>query len=76
MNCFFCKGEMIEGTTTHMADLGHCIVIVKNVPCIRCTQCGEVSYTGAVAERLEHIIDTIETGLTEIAVLNYSDSAA
>lgn len=72
MTCFYCKGDIAESTTTHFAELKNCIVIIKNVPCYKCTQCGETAYTADVAERLEQIISTLEKNLTEIAVVNYS----
>ena len=50
MTCFFCKDKMIETTTTHFVDLKNCIVIVKNVPCLECPQCGEIVYKDDVAE--------------------------
>ena len=43
MTCFFCKGNLENSTTTHMIELEHCILIVKNVPCHRCDQCGEIT---------------------------------
>jgi len=67
---------MQNGTTTHMADLGSCIVITKNVPCFICTQCGEVAYPLAVGERLEQIIVNQKDSLAEIAIVIYSDTAA
>lgn len=76
MTCFFCKGKMEDSTTTHFAQLENCIVIIKNVPCSKCTQCGEVVYSGKVVERIEKIIDGLTDILTEIAVINYSDNAA
>ncbi|MCL2109392.1 MAG: type II toxin-antitoxin system MqsA family antitoxin [Oscillospiraceae bacterium] len=72
MTCFFCKGAMQAELTTHLAQVGGCIVVVKGVPCSKCTQCGEVTYNGAVAGRLEQITDELEKSLTEIAVVNYS----
>ena len=76
MKCFFCKGQLENSTTTHMIELGRCIVIVRNVPCMKCSQCGEVSLTGAVVKRLEEIGAMLENTLTEIAVVNYSDKVA
>ena len=76
MNCFYCKGGMIAGTTTHVVDLSHCIVIVKNVPCVTCEQCGNVFYDDAVASRLEEIVASFQTRHTEIAVVNYMDLVA
>lgn len=78
MNCFFCKGDVIENKpVTHTVDLGNCIIIIKGVPAMVCAQCGEVWYSGTVARQLEKIVDTIKsTAITEIAVVNYSDKVA
>lgn len=75
MKCFFCKDEMAESTATYMEDLGSCIVIIKNVPCMKCPQCGEVSYSGAVVRRIEQIVDGLKDALTEVAIVNYSKIA-
>ncbi len=75
MTCFYCKGTMKPSTTTYMEDLGNCIVIIKNVPCNKCTQCGEVSYSGVTIKRIEAIIAQLKNTLTEIAVVNYSTAA-
>ena len=75
MKCFFCKDEMKEATTTYMEDLGSCIVIIKNVPCLKCPQCGEVSYSGTVFRRIEQIVDKLKDELTEVAIVNYSKIA-
>ena len=66
-----CKGHLVDKSTTFLADLGDCIVIVKNVPSQVCTQCGEVSYSDEVARKLESIINLLRRSSTEIAVINY-----
>lgn len=76
MKCFYCKGNMEESTNTYMADLQKCIVIIKNVPCMKCTQCGEVTYNGNVVEQIEKIIDKLQNALTEVAIVNYPDNVA
>lgn len=77
MKCFMCKGEAVEGKTNHVVTLENgCIVIVKNVPCLRCKQCGETWYTGTVAAQFEEIVNALETTLTEIAVVNYPGRVA
>lgn len=70
-----CKGEIISSTTTFMVDLGNCIIIVKNVPCSQCSQCGEISYSNEVAKRLEKIVDTLKNTVTEISVIDYKTAA-
>lgn len=76
MKCFFCKGELSDSTTTHVVTFDDCIIIVKNVPCERCNQCGETFFNDDVAERLEHIVNGLRTAVTEIAVVNYTDKVA
>ena len=77
MNCFLCKGDMETKLVTHMVDLGNCIVIVRNVPAMTCTQCGEVWLDGLVVKQLEQIIDSVTAAaITEIAVVNYTDKVA
>lgn len=72
MTCFFCKGSMTESTTIHTVQLKNCIVVIKNVPCQKCEQCGEVIINAEVASRIEEIVSRFEQVLTEIAVVNYS----
>jgi YgiT-type zinc finger domain-containing protein len=75
MTGFFCKGNMTDGYATEVTDLGTCVIIIRNVPCHKCTQCGEVSYTLDVAERLEQIVDALRDSVTEVAIVKYSDQA-
>ena len=72
MTCFMCKGEMEEKLTTFMTDLGNCIVIVKNVPSHVCRQCGEISYSDEVSERLEKIVDAMRKAPIEISISTYA----
>jgi len=75
MTCFFCKGGYVEGFTTHTVENNDRVIIVKNVPCLKCDQCGETSYLGGVYERLEKIIDSLGYSLAEVAIIKYSDVA-
>ena len=77
MICFMCKGSVQDGFSTFTADLGKCIVIVRNVPSSICNQCGEASYTDVIARRLEEIIHSLADPVsTEIAVVSYTKHAA
>ena len=49
-----------------------CIVIVKNVPCLECSQCGETVFTDEVAKRLDDIVKAVSSFMTEIAVVEYT----
>lgn len=76
MICYLCKGQYKKSTTTHFVDLKKCMVIVKNVPCWECEQCGEVIYDDDVVDRLDKIIKKVSEMMTEIAVVDYTDSKA
>lgn len=75
MKCFFCKGNLTDGTTTFMAEIDGCAVIIKNVPAKICSQCGEASFSDEVAKKLERIIESLRTSLTEVAVADYRTAA-
>lgn len=75
MKCFECGAMMEKGTTTSVTDLGNCLVIVRNVPCHKCTECDEVFYTGDVVEQLEKIIDLAKKVMQEVSIIDYSKVA-
>ena len=72
MTCFFCKGDLCPDFTTYFQDLGGCYVIIKNVPCEKGSQCGEVTYTFAVLQRIEQIISEVKNALKEVTIINYT----
>ena len=78
MKCIFCKGNITDGLTTDVTDLESCVIIIRNVPCHKCSQCGEISFTIDVSERLENIVNTLKESdsVTEVAIIKYTDTAA
>ncbi len=76
MTCFVCKGTLENKYTNFIADLGNCIIIVKDVPSQVCTQCGEVSYSDAVARELERIVEEMRRQPMEIVVTHFADMKA
>lgn len=74
--CMYCKGSSThESTTTHVVDYNNNIIVIKNVPCIECDQCGEKYYSDKVAEVLEHIVNDAKKMMQEIAVIDYKAAA-
>ena len=48
--CMYCKNSTtVKSTTTHVVNYKDCIIVIKNVPCLECDQCGEKYYTDEVA---------------------------
>ena len=75
MHCFYCKGDMVPDFTTHVAELENCIVIIKHVPCLKCSQCGELVYTGTTLQKIEQILDKCKADMTEVAIVEYQPAA-
>lgn len=72
MTCLLCKGDMKEASTTFTVTLEKTIVVIKNVPCLKCVQCGEEVFPLEVTQRLEKIIDGFKESISEISIVNYS----
>ena len=64
-----------KNTTTHVFNYKNSIIVIKNVPCEECEQCGEKYYTDEVAEQLEKMVNLAKQMMQEIAVLDYSKVA-
>lgn len=74
--CMFCKCDTVkQSTTTHVVNYKNSIIVIKNVSCEECEQCGEKYYTDEVAERLEAIVNMAKKLMQEIAVIDYPQVA-
>ena len=75
MTCFLCKGDVEKSTTTYMTEYNGCYIIIKNVPCTKCTQCGEEFLNGITLQKIEKILEGLKSMLTEFAVVDYNKAA-
>lgn len=74
--CMFCKCDTVkEFVTTHVVNYRNCIIVIKNVPCEECEQCGEKFYTDEVTERLEELVSAAKRLMQEISVIDYQKVA-
>jgi YgiT-type zinc finger domain-containing protein len=70
-----CGAIAKEGFTTDVTDLGNCLVIIRNVPCYKCTECNEIIYTADVVKHLEDIIESAKQMMQDISIIDYSKVA-
>lgn len=76
MNCLICKsGTMRETTGTYFAQWKKYYVIIENVPCRKCEQCGEVVYSSSVMERIDEILGRLEKVASKIFIMDYATAA-
>ena len=72
MKCMECGGRYAETKRTHVVDMKSYLIIIRNVPCLECVQCGDAIYTDADATRLDEIVQSLKNFMGEIAVVEYS----
>ncbi|SFP96321.1 YgiT-type zinc finger domain-containing protein [Lachnospiraceae bacterium XBB1006] len=76
MGCLLCKSEaLVESKSTYFAQTKDCYVIIENVPCMKCEQCGEVVYSLSVMQKIETILDKIQNIASKIFIMDYSKAA-
>ena len=67
--CF--SDEKIKSTTTFTVDCNGCLIIVRNVPCMECEQCGDVLYSDEVSKKLEKIVEEAKARSYDFSVIDY-----
>ena len=74
--CMYCKCKTTTPSfTTHVVNYKNCIIIIKNVPCEECEQCGEKYYSNKVAKQLENLVNNAKQLMQEIAIIDYAKAA-
>ena len=53
--CF--NGNKIHTTTTFTVEHDKRVIVVRNVPCLECRVCGDVTFSDDVSARLEQIVN-------------------
>ena len=67
--CFYCRCKTTRpSVTTHVVTFDDRIIIIKNVPCEECEECGEKYFSDEVMVRLEKIVEAARA----IASVKYS----
>ena len=67
--------EMEESRNSYFAQLVNCYVIIENVPCYKCKQCGEVYYKASVLEKIDLLLEKIENVASKIFIMDYNQAA-
>ena len=76
MKCISCGAKTTPGTTTDVSDLLSYLIIIRHVPCNKCSECNEILYTADVVMQLETIASAAKTAVNEIAIVDYSIDVA
>ncbi|MGH8887933.1 MAG: type II toxin-antitoxin system MqsA family antitoxin [Egibacteraceae bacterium] len=77
MRCPICGTEQLEpGTTIFAADVDGTVVVVRGVPALVCSTCGEAFIDDVVSEELEITVDDARRRGTESLVRHYEPLAS
>jgi YgiT-type zinc finger domain-containing protein len=74
--CPLCGGEKQPGTTTFAVDLKFGVVVVREVPALVCTKCGDAWIDDPVAAKLESIVMEARSKHTVVEVTQWQQVAA
>lgn len=77
MKCVFCKGCLEPSTTEYIEKQENYIVIIENIPCRKCTQCGEVYFDDGTMAKIEAILDSLQRAASSLTltVIDYTSAA-
>ena len=71
--CF--SDDKLNTKTTFTVEYNDCIIVVKNVPCLECPICGEITFTDDVSAKLEMLVESAKKKMQEISVIDYQKAA-
>ncbi|MHB8576673.1 MAG: type II toxin-antitoxin system MqsA family antitoxin [Dehalococcoidia bacterium] len=73
VNCVICKhGTLVSGAATVMLERDATTLVVKGVPALVCTVCGEEYVDEAVSERLLQTADEAAVAGVQVQVRTYA----
>jgi YgiT-type zinc finger domain-containing protein len=75
-HCPLCGGDKQLGTTTFAVDLKSGVVVVREVPAMVCTKCGDAWIDDPVATTLEEMVNEARRKHTMIEVTQWRQVAA
>ena len=67
-SCYFCKGTVVEQSTTVDFWWGDDLKIIENVPAGVCTQCGERYFDAPVYKQMERLTKGTNATIRQLSV--------
>ncbi len=68
--CF--DDNIIVTTTSFPVDTDEYLIVVKNVPCMECRRCGEITFTDIVSANLEKQVERAKSLRPFFCILDYN----
>ena len=77
--CVFCKGELKQGITDYIEKNNNDVILIKDVPCEKCEQCGEPFFANSIVKVIERILNRIQHNISSeisLTVIDYNKNVA
>ena len=81
MRCPVCASggesrQLGASTTSYLGRLDNGnYVIIENVPCLSCPNCGEEYFSASVAERIDEILGEMEKSVDRVQITDFAGAA-
>ena len=76
MKCLKCGRETFESRNSEAIELDNgCLLVIRNIPCYKCTECDDILYTGDVVEQIEQIIAAVKNLTQQLMVVDFTTAA-
>jgi YgiT-type zinc finger domain-containing protein len=78
MMCVYCGGGLVPDKTDYIEKVDNHIILIRDVPCEKCKQCGETFFDNKTVLEIEEMLNKIQHISSEITltVLDYSKNVA
>ncbi|MEN8263227.1 MAG: type II toxin-antitoxin system MqsA family antitoxin [Nitrospirota bacterium] len=73
--CPLCGADKTIGKTIYSVDLGFGVVVVRNVPAMVCSQCGEEWIDAVTAKKLEKMVVMAKKNKLQIEMVEFAEVA-
>jgi YgiT-type zinc finger domain-containing protein len=77
--CVYCGGSLKQSETDYIEKNENNIILIKDVPCEECGQCGEPFFGNGIVKEIERILDKIQYNISSeisLTVINYGKNVA
>jgi YgiT-type zinc finger domain-containing protein len=77
--CVFCSGNLKQGNTDYIEKNENHIILIRDVPCEECEQCGEPFFSNNIVKEIERILNKIQYNISSeisLTVIDYSKNVA
>lgn len=76
--CIFCKGKLKHDKTDYIENGKNMVILIRDVPCEKCAQCGETYFDNKTVQAVEQVLDRVQKISSEITltVMDYEKNIA